>query len=221
MAVMSKEVKLRRYDSTRRQQASQETRRRILGAARERFLASGYRATTIAAIAAEARVNTDTVYELVGRKPAVLRQLIEEAISGTDHPVAAEQRDYVLAIRAERDPGRKIELYAQAVRRIQERMAPLFLALRDIAGADAEAKQVWDAISQRRAANMRLFVQDIEAAGGLREGLSVDAAADTVWVMNGSEIYSLLTGDRGWSPQQYEQWLAATWKQLILPEAKH
>ena len=219
MTRMSTEVKLRRYDSTRRQQASRETRRRILGAARECFLASGYRGTTIAAIAAEARVNTDTVYELVGRKPAVLRQLIEEAISGTDHPVAAEQRDYVLAIRAERDAGRKIELYAQAVRRIQERMAPLFLALRDVAGTDAEAKQVWDAISERRAANMRLFVQDIEAAGGLREGLSVDAVADTVWVMNGSEIYSLLTGDRGWSPQQYEQWLAATWKQLILPGA--
>ena len=221
MARMSEEVKLRRYDSTRRQQASRETRRRILGAARELFLASGYRATTIAAIAAAARVNTDTVYELVGRKPAVLRQLIEEAISGTDHPVAAEQRDYVLAIRAERDPSRKIELYAQAVRRIQERMAPLFLALRDVAGTDAEAKQVWDAISQRRAANMRLFVQDIESAGGLRDGLSVEDAADTVWVMNGSEIYSLLTGDRGWSPQQYEQWLAATWKQLILPDATH
>ena len=219
MARMSEEVKLRRYDSTRRQQASRETRRRILGAARELFIASGYRATTIAAIAAAGRVNTDTVYELVGRKPAVLRQLIEEAISGTDHPVAAEQRDYVLAIRAERDAGRKIELYAQAVRRIQERMAPLFLALRDVAGTDAEAKQVWDAISQRRAANMRLFVQDIQSAGGLRDGLSVEDAADTVWVMNGSEIYSLLTGDRGWSPQQYEQWLAATWKQLILPDA--
>ena len=216
---MTREVKLRRYDSTRRHQASQETRSRILSAARERFLAAGYRATTIAGIAAEARVNTDTVYELVGRKPAVLRQLIEDAISGADHPVAAEQRDYVLAIRAESDPGRKIEIYAQAVRRIQERMAPLFLALRDVAGTDADAKQVWNAISQRRAANMRLFVRDIESAGGLREGLSVDAAADTVWVMNSSETYILLTDDRGWSPQEYEQWLAATWKRLIMPDA--
>ena len=215
---MTKEVKVRRYDSTRRQQASRDTRRRILSAARERFLAAGYRATTIAGIAAEARVNTDTVYELVGRKPAVLRQLIEEAISGTDHPVAAEQRDYVQAVRAEADPGRKIEIYAQAVRRIQQRMAPLFLALRDVAAIDDEAKQVWDAISERRAANMRLFVRDIEAAGGLREGLSVDAAADTVWVMNSSEIYALLTGDRGWSPHEFEQWLASTWKRLILPD---
>ena len=188
-----------------------------MGAARERFLAAGYRATTIAGIAAQARVNTDTVYELVGRKPALLRQLIEEAISGTDHPVAAEQRDYVLAIRAEHDPARKIEIYAQAVRRIHERMAPLFLALRDVAGTDAEANEVWEAISERRAQNMRLFVRDLESAGGLREGLSVDDAADTVWVLNSSEIYLLLTGDRGWSPSEYERWLAATWKQLILP----
>ena len=96
-------------------------------------------------------------------------------------------------------------------------MAPLFLALRDVAGTDDEANEVWEAISERRAQNMRLFVRDLESAGGLREGLSVDDAADTVWVLNSSEIYLLLTGDRGWSPNEYERWLAATWKQLILP----
>ena len=217
---MSERVKTRKYDSTSRRQASQETRRRILDAARELFLADGYRAATIAGIAARAQVNADTVYELVGKKPALLRELIEEAISGTDHPVAAEQRRYVMAIRAEPNPRRKIEIYARAVRRIQERMAPLFLALRDVAGTDAEAKQVWDAISRRRAANMRLFVKDIDVAGGLRDDLSVDAAADTVWVMNSSEVYVLLTVEQGWSPRRFERWLSDTWKRLLLPQVR-
>lgn len=217
MADVSDRVKPRRYNAARRQEASRETRRRILDAARELFLANGYRATTIADIAAEARVNADTVYELVGRKPTLLRELIEEAISGTDHPVAAEQRRYVQEIRAEPEPSRKIDIYAQAVRHIQERMAPLFLALRDAAAIDPEAKAVWTAINERRAANMRLFVRDIEAAGSLRTGLSVDAAADTVWVTNSSDIYVLLTIDRAWSPRQFERWLADTWKRLLLP----
>jgi AcrR family transcriptional regulator len=214
---MSERVKPRRYDSTRRQQASREKRRRVLISARELFLSAGYRTTTIADIAARARVNADTVYELVGRKPTILRELIEEAISATDHPVAAEQRRYVQAIRSEANPSRKIEIYARAVRRIQERMAPLFLALRDAAVTDPEAKQVWDTISERRAANMRLFVKDMEVAGGLRDELAVETAADTVWVMNSSEVYVLLTIERGWSPRKFERWLIDTWKRLILP----
>lgn len=214
---MTRDVKSRRYDAERRREASRQTRRRIIDAARQLFVTQGYRATTISDVATHAEVNVDTVYALVGRKPVLLRELVEEAISGADHPIAAEQRRYVLDIRAERDPARKLEIYAHAVRRIQERMAPLFLALRDAAATEAEAEAVWHEISERRAANMRLFIHDIKAAGGLRAGLSVDAAADTVWLMNSSDVYVLLTVDRGWSPQRFERWLAASWKRLILP----
>lgn len=214
---MADHVKPRRYDAARRQQASRQTRRRILDAARELFLSAGYRATTIGDVATRAEVHADTVYELVGRKPSLLRELVEEAISGTDHPVAAEQRRYVQAIRAAPDPRRKIAIYARAVRRIQERMAPLFLALRDAAATDPEAHQVWQTISERRAMNMRLFVRDIEAAGGLRAGLGVGRAADTVWLTNSSDAYVLLTTERGWSPRQFERWLIDTWERLLLP----
>lgn len=214
---MTRGVKSRRYDAEGRREASRQTRRRIIDAARQLFVAQGYRVTTISDVAAHAAVNVDTVYALVGRKSVLLRELVEEAISGADHPIAAEQRRYVLEIRAEREPARKLEIYAHAVRRIQERMAPLFLALRDAATTEPEAEAVWHEISERRAANMRLFILDIKAAGGLRAGLSVDAAADTVWLMNSSDVYVLLTVDRGWSPQRFERWLAASWKRLILP----
>jgi len=213
-------VKRRSYDVHRRRERSAQTRHRILSAAHELFLANGYRTTTVAAVAAAAGVNVDTVYELVGRKPVLMRELIEEAISGKDHPVAAEQRQYVQAIRAEPDPGQKIVIYAKAVRRIQQRLAPLFLALRDAATTEPEAGELWRAMGERRAANMRLFISDIRDAGGLRPGLSVDAAADMVWAMNSSEMYILLTGDRGWSPQRFERWLAQSWRRLILPPAK-
>jgi AcrR family transcriptional regulator len=214
---MTTSVKRRRYNSERRRETSAETRRRILNAARELFLADGYRSTTIARIAARANVNVDTVYELGGRKPMLLRELIEEAISGADHPVAAEQRRYVHEIRAEPDPARKLAMYARAVRRIQERMAPLFIALRDAAATEPEAQEVWDEISERRAANMRLLIEDIRKAGGLRTDLSVDAAADTIWVLNSSDVYVLLTVGRGWSPRRFERWLAESWRRLILP----
>ncbi len=176
----------------------------------------GYRATTIAAVAARADVSVDTVYELVGRKPVVLREAIEQAISGSDHAVVGEERAHVIAMRAEPRPVEKLAIYARAIRETQARIAPLFLALRDAASTEPEAHQVWQEISDRRAANMRKLVRDLRDAGGLREGLSIDEAADIVWVTNSSEVYVMLTGERGWSPHRYERWLADTWRRLLL-----
>ena len=101
------------------------------------MLERGYRGTTVAAVADRADVNVDTVYELVGRKPMLLREFIEQAISGADHAVTADDRDYVKAIRAEPDPIAKLTIYARAVRETQARMAPLFLALRDASSTEA------------------------------------------------------------------------------------
>ncbi len=218
MEAVAREVKGRSYDNAGRETQSEETRQRIVEAARELMVERGYRATTIAAVARSAGVHVDTVYELVGRKPVLLRELIEQALSGTDRPVRAEEREYAKAIRVEPDPARKLVIYARAVRQIQGRMAPLLLALRDAAATEPEARQVWSEISDRRAANMRKLAQDLETAGGLRPGLSVDEAADVIWATNSSELYVLLTVERGWPPDRYERWLADTWCRLLLPD---
>ena len=218
MTSVAEPVKGRRYDNVGRRARSEETRQRIFRAARALLVEQGYRATTIAGIARAAGVHVDTVYELAGRKPVLLRELIEQAISGTDAPVAAEERDYVAAIRAEPDPQRKVAIYAGAVRHIQARMAPLFSALRDASTTEPEAAQVWREIGDRRAANMRTLAAELQSAGGLRRGVTIDEAADTIWATNSSELYVLLTVERGWSPDRYERWLADTWRRLLLPD---
>lgn len=219
MGGVAREVKARHYDNEGRQVQSEETRQRIVEAARDLMVERGYRATTVAQIAAGAGVHVDTVYALVGRKPVLLRELIEQAISGTDRAVAAQDRDYVKAMRAAPDPVRKLAIYAQAMSKIQPRMAPLLLALRDASATEPEAKEVWREISDRRAANMRQLVEDLAAAGGLRAGLSVDEAADVIWATNSSELYVLFTVERGWPPDRYERWLADAWCRLLLPDA--
>src|SRR5579872_2522838 len=216
MGAVDRPVKARSYDSSRRREESARTRNRILDAARASILEAGYRATTIAGIAGRAGVNVDTVYELVGRKGVILRELIEQAISGTDHAVVAEERDYVKAVQAEADPAAKLRIYARAVAAIQQRMAPLFAALREASTTDPEAAEVWRQISERRAANMRKLVRDVTAAGGLRPGLSLEQAADAIWAMNSSEFYLLLTAERGWSPEEFGRWLADAWCRLLL-----
>jgi AcrR family transcriptional regulator len=207
----------RRYDGTARRAASGATRQAILDAARSKIVERGYRATTIADIATAAGVHVATVYELVGRKPVVLRELIEQAISGADRALPPEERDYVVAMRAEPDPGRKLAIYAAATRVIQGRLAPLLLALRDAATTDPDAASVWREISDRRAANMRRLVQEVAAAGGLRADLTVDDAADFIWTTNSAEVYVLVTTERSWTPERYETWLADLWQRYLLP----
>jgi AcrR family transcriptional regulator len=216
MVDVGEEVKRRSYDANRRRMRSAETRQRIIDAARSLMLTDGYRATSVAAIAASAGVNVDTVYELVGRKPLIVRELIEQAVSGTDHPLPAEERDYVLAIRAEPDPRRKLAIYAGAVRRTQQRLAPLFRVLREAAPSEPEVWALWKEISARRAANMRTFITDVNTTGALRKDITVERAADIVWTLNSSDVYLLLTEERRWTPEEFERWLADSWARLLL-----
>ena len=188
----------------------------IIDAARRIFLDKGYAATTMPAIAQAAGVALDTVYATAGKKPALFRLLIEMAIAGDDGEVPVEEREYVRAIRAEPDPTRKLRIYAAALRGIQQRLAPLFRVLQGAASLDPELAALWRSISERRAKNMRLLASDLAATGRLQQHLSVARAADIIWSMNSPEFYLLLVEQRGWSPKEFEAWLADAWIHLLL-----
>jgi AcrR family transcriptional regulator len=207
----------RRYDASRRQAAAIQTRHAIAAAARDLFIARGYAGTTIAAIAEAAGVSHETVYATFGPKPALFRHLVEIALSGEDEPVPALERDIVRQVRVEPDPRRIIDLFAHTVRLLQERVAPLIVVLSDGARTDPDLTAFADALSSRRVGHMRAFVADLAAKGGLRADLSVEMAADVIWVTNSSEFYVLYVRDRGWSPETFESWLADAWKRLLLP----
>jgi AcrR family transcriptional regulator len=206
----------RRYDATGRRQAAARTRTAILDAARQLFTERGYAATPMTAIADRAGVALDTVYASAGRKPELARLLIETAISGTDQAIPAEQRDYVRAVQAAPDAGTKIAIYAAAVTAIAPRLAPVLSIIQQAAPAEPELGQLWDQIAERRAANMRRFVADLAAAHPLR--LDPAQAADIVWATNATELYQLLVGQRGWTPQRYERFLTDTWHRLLLAD---
>ena len=133
----------------------------------------------------------------------VARCTIESAISGTDEAVPALERDYVRRVRASTVAQEKLDLYAHAVTAVQERLAPLFLVLREAAPAHPELAQLWHEIGERRAQNMRMFAAEVAATGTLRPGVDVEEVADAVWAMNSAELYSLFVLERGWPPLRF------------------
>ena len=206
----------RAYRSPRRVEQAAATRHAVLLAARELFVANGYAGTTMTEVANRAGVSLDTVYATVGRKPAVLRALVEAALSGTDQPVPGEERDYVARMRAAGTAGEIIAIYAQAVTAIQERLAPVFLALRAAAVTDAECAALWAEIAERRARNMRAVAALLRSTGEIRPDLSDDQVADIVWSMNAAEYWDLLVRQRAWPADRFGDWLTDAWTRLLL-----
>jgi len=206
----------RPYDATGRQLTARKTRRKIIEAARTLFVEHGYARTTMPAIAEAAGVSVETIYLSVGPKAALVRYLVETALSGTDEPVPAVERAGVAEIQAEPDPRRKIRKFARVVRQLQERLAPVWLIVLEAAPGDAELDSLIHELLERHVGSMRLFAKHLNAVGALRPGLSIDLAADVVWATNSPEFYGLLVRGRGWSGDKFERWLADAWQRLLL-----
>jgi len=145
--------------------------------------------------------------------------VLETAISGTDVAVPAQQRDYVMRVRAAATAREKITHYVTALVQIQDRLAPVFLALRDAGSTDPDSAALWQEIAQRRARNMREFAADLRGTGELRADLTDDDIADIVWSMNGPEYWVLLVGERGWSGERFGAYLIDAWARLLLRQS--
>jgi AcrR family transcriptional regulator len=198
----------RRYVSQVRDEQARRTRRAVVTAARELFLAQGYAPTTIDAIAAAAQVSRRTVFNAAGSKVALLKLALDWAIVGDDEPVALEQRPAVGAIQAERDPRRALELWAEMVVEIAGRVAPIGQVLYAAADSDPEAAQLLADEAGNRMYGASAFVRHLASLGGLAAGVSEQQAADLCWAMMDGHLYHLLATQRGWTPAGVARWMA-------------
>lgn len=214
---MSENRAKRSYNSTRRQAQARETRRQILDAARRLFVARGYAGTTMETLANEAGVAVETVYAVFGSKRAVLARLVDIAVTGDEEPTALLERPGPQSVRTEPDQRRQIHLFARDMREIMGRVGPLFGVMRDASTTEPEIGELLRGLLGVRRTNMEVFVRWLERNGPLRPGLTTDEAADVVWTLASAEVHHLLTVDRGWTTERYEQWLGDTLTALLLP----
>ena len=80
----------------------------------------------------------------------------------------------------------------------------------DAAGADPDIAALWQRIQDDFYANQRSIVDALEAKGALAPGLDAARAADLLWTLNHPDLWHLLVGGRGWTPDAYEQWFGDT-----------
>lgn len=118
--------------------------------------------------------------------------------------------------------GKPIEAIAQGAAVATEseilgRAAPIFVILKSAAETDVEIAELVQRLPKERLENTTLFVQHIARNNGLREGMSISAAAELVWTLASPEVFLLLTRNREYSPEKYAAWLQTTLTRLLLP----
>jgi TetR/AcrR family transcriptional regulator, regulator of autoinduction and epiphytic fitness len=207
----------RRYNSERRQEQARATRAGILDAALRRFAVDGYVATTMAAIAEEARVAAPTVYVAFKTKPALLAELITQAIFGSEPAWSpATERSWYQQLAALDDPRDILRQHAAYLMEVNRKVAPIQFVAEGAAAADADIAALWRRTVQQRMQGQQAVAQLLEARGSLAPGLTVQHAADLMWALSDARLYHSLVVERGWSQSAFEHWLDKTLRSSIL-----
>ncbi len=207
----------RRYESPRRREQAAATRRQILDAAQGLFEAQGYAATTMATIAEEAGVALKTVYLAFDTKSGLIRALWDTLLRG-EPDIAVAQQPWYLEVLNEPDPARQLQLNARNSTVVKRRVANLLRVFRDGAPVDPDVDALWTLINTDFYANQREIIRSLHRRKALRRGLDVTKATDILWTLIHPDVWHLLVGARGWTPETYEKWLADTsCAQLLKP----
>lgn len=208
----------RRYTSTRRLAQANETRKQIMEAAYNLFSLQGYTGATIDSIAQEAGVSPETIYAVFGNKRTILTNLIDNAVGGDHQPIPLLQRDGPKAVLQAKDPIRLLNLFAQDISEILERIAPIFEITRFAAKTEPDIADLLKTMLDQRFQNLSVVIQHLKALGSLRKGLNDKQASETIWVITSPEVFRLLIKDRDWNKEHYVNWLSDTLIRLLLSE---
>lgn len=187
-----------------RTERAEVTRRRIAEAARRLFAARGYGATTLQAVADDAGVAVQTVYAVYGSKRGILAELRDSVFRQPEAGALFQE-----ALR-EANPRQKIELFARSIRHRWEYGHDI-VAVHEQAGRTDQSvhKEALKVIAVRRNGISRLAQSFGSAVDPARAPAILDA-------LTLPEVYRELVEIGGWTPDQYEEWLARTLRQQLL-----
>ena len=206
----------RRYRSPLREDAARRTQRAIVSAASELFVARGYAGTSLAAIADAAGVARPTVFAAFGSKAALLRQVLDQALAGDDEPVPVASRPWFAPVWEARTPAGVLDAYATVCELIGERAAAVFETVRRAADGAPEAAELWATLQRNRLAGARMVLEHVCRVGDLRPGLEIEQAVDVLWLWNDPAHRAALVDERGWSPDDFRDWLSGRMRESLL-----
>ncbi len=207
----------RPYDSALRTEQALLTRARIIDAARRLLLQHGTTGLTIAGLAKAGDVSPQTIYNAIGGKAAVIKAVYDVTLAGDDEPVAMGDRPMFRSMQEAADGRQMLAQYAELGRQLSERLLPLVTKLlAQAASGDPELQAFADTIEGERATGTANMARAISERFGLRDGLSVQDAADILWTLTSPDLTDRLVNRRGWSWDKTERWIGGVMADALL-----
>ncbi len=178
----------RPYRLGQRQMITEQTRTRILAAARELLMeSSGFSSFSLDAVARQADVARMTVYHQFGSKIGLLEALCDSlaAYGGMEQLAAAFRRP---------DPREALDDYIGVFGRFWDSDRLVTRRLRGLAAFDPDFEQVIRARDERRREGLRVLVQRIVKQRGHPDPEALDEMVDVLYALLSFEYFETLAG---------------------------
>jgi AcrR family transcriptional regulator len=190
-----------------------ETRQRILAVATGLLLEDGYGAMTVAGLARAAGVSPQTVYNSVGGKAEVVKAAYDVLLAGDASPLPMSDRPEFRAVTQAPDSASYGTAYAAWTRGIYDRVGGFLAALPAHGSAGDPVLDEFLATIDRE----RRVGNEHSIPATLRKDLGphLPRVVDILWLLTAPEVHERLSRRAGWTPDEYERWLACQLERAI------
>jgi AcrR family transcriptional regulator len=198
-----------------RAEQARQVRLRVLSAAEQLFLERGFAATSMQQVAHNAGVTRQTVHA-IGSKAELFKLVRDRVIAGDDEPVPMPERETHTAFTRANTAADALKAYAVAGGEVNRRYARISGRLREAAVTEPDLAALWSTAEQQRLHGARMLTLTVAELAPLRAGVTKDRAAESIWALTGPEHYERLVHDRGWTHEEYVEWLGRSFATVLL-----
>jgi AcrR family transcriptional regulator len=206
-----KSIPKRSYEQKARAESAAETRLRVIEATRNLLTRAPLENVSLPAIAAEAEVARSTVYAIFGSREGLMVALAEDLL---------ERGGFARIGQALRGPDvvRAFEISMDVAMELYSQEHAVSQALLSLSAVDRDASSAAARLNFGRREGMRKLAQRMHDQGVLRDDVTVDEAADVLWIITSFETFEQLYRGRSLTPQQVGQRLMAITRRTLYRE---
>jgi AcrR family transcriptional regulator len=194
-------TKKRTYSCDSRNAKANQTKSRILIAAKNLFESEGFEYVTIEKIAQTAAVSTPTIYSLFQSKRGVLRGLMDEIFPKDQFETLVESSNQA------NSPEVRLQFSAKISRQMYDAEKLQMDIFRGASVLAPEFKELEKERETRRYNKQEETIKAMQKENSLAIGLSITKARDILWAFTGRDLYRMLVVEQNWTADEYEDWL--------------